>query len=124
MASLTRWTWVWASSGSRLWTENPGVLQSMGSQRVGHDWVNWTELMINMLKALMDKTHSMQEQMGNVRQRIQGKKIWSSVQYCKGKCNHKKARLVVPWVRAINLYAQNSTGYAKGKEMQWDINGT
>ena len=38
MASLIRWMWVWASSG-RLWrTGKPGVLQSMGSQRVGHDW--------------------------------------------------------------------------------------
>ena len=45
MASPTRWTWVWASSGSWWWTGKPGVLQSMGSQRVGHDWVtelNWT----------------------------------------------------------------------------------
>ena len=44
MASLTRWTWVWASSGSWWWTRRPGVLQSMGLQRVGHDWVtelNW-----------------------------------------------------------------------------------
>ena len=44
MASLTRWTWFWASSGSWWWTGKPGVLQSMGSQRVGHDWVtelNW-----------------------------------------------------------------------------------
>ena len=36
MASLTWWTRVWANSG-RLWrTGNPGVLQSTGSQRVGH----------------------------------------------------------------------------------------
>ena len=28
----------WASSGSWWWTGKPGVLQSMGSQRVGHDW--------------------------------------------------------------------------------------
>ena len=42
MASLTRWTWVWTSSGSWWWTGKPGVLQSMGSQRIGHDWV--TEL--------------------------------------------------------------------------------
>ena len=44
MASLTRWTWVWVSSGSWLWTGKPGVLQSMGSQRVGLDWateLNW-----------------------------------------------------------------------------------
>ena len=37
MASLTPWIWVWASS-RRWWrTGKPGVLQSMGSQRVGHD---------------------------------------------------------------------------------------
>ena len=42
MASLTRWTWVWASSGSWWWTRRPGGLQSMGSQRVGHNWI--TEL--------------------------------------------------------------------------------
>ena len=47
MASLTSWTWVWASSGSWWWTGRPGVLQSMGSQRIGLDWateLNWTEL--------------------------------------------------------------------------------
>ena len=44
IASLTQWTWVWVSSGSWLWTGRPGVLQSMGSQSVGHDWateLNW-----------------------------------------------------------------------------------
>ena len=38
MASLTRWTWVWVSSGSWWWIGKPGMLQSMGSQRVRHDW--------------------------------------------------------------------------------------
>ena len=42
LVSLTQWTWVWASSKSWWWTGRPGVLWSMGSQRVGHDWV--TEL--------------------------------------------------------------------------------
>ena len=42
MASQTRWTWVWVDSRSWWWTGRPGVLQFMGSQRVGHDWV--TEL--------------------------------------------------------------------------------
>ena len=44
MAPLTWWTWVWASSGSWWWTGKPGMLQSMGSQRVRHNWVtelNW-----------------------------------------------------------------------------------
>ena len=46
MASLTQSTWVWASSGSWWWIGKPGMLQPMGSQRVGHDWVtelNWTD---------------------------------------------------------------------------------
>ena len=46
MASPTRWTWVWVNSGSSWWTGKSGVLQSMGSHRVGHNWVtelNWTE---------------------------------------------------------------------------------
>ena len=38
MAPPTQWTWVWVSSGSWWWTERPGVLQSMGSQRVGRSW--------------------------------------------------------------------------------------
>ena len=47
MASPAWWTWVWVSSGSWWWTGKPGVLQSMGSQRVGHDWA--TELKIKPL---------------------------------------------------------------------------
>ena len=39
MASPTQWTWVWVSSGSWWWTGKPGMLQSMGLQRVRHDWV-------------------------------------------------------------------------------------
>ena len=48
MTSPTQWTWVWVGSGSWCWTGRPGVLQFMGSQRVGHDWeteLNWTEEM-------------------------------------------------------------------------------
>ena len=53
MASLTWWTWVWVSFGSWWWTGKPSVLQSMGSQRVGHDWVtelNWSFHMAQMVK--------------------------------------------------------------------------
>ena len=45
MASPTQWTWVWVNSGSCQWTERPGMLQSMGSQRVGYNWateLNWS----------------------------------------------------------------------------------
>ena len=44
MASPTQWMWVWASSGSWWRTGKPDVRQSMGSQRVRHNWateLNW-----------------------------------------------------------------------------------
>ena len=70
MSSPTQWTWVWASSGSWWWTGRTGVLQSMGSQRVGHDWateLNWTELnwgfvgltyMLDLQRCSRNGTHS------------------------------------------------------------------
>ena len=42
MASLMQRAWVWIGSRSWWWTGKPGMLQSMGSQRVGQDWA--TEL--------------------------------------------------------------------------------
>ena len=36
--------YVWVNSGSWWWTRRPSMLQSMGSQRVGHNWateLNW-----------------------------------------------------------------------------------
>ena len=42
LMSITWWTWAWVNSGSWWWTGMPAVLQSMGLQRVRHDWV--TEL--------------------------------------------------------------------------------
>ena len=44
LASPAQWTWVWANSGSWWWTGRLGMLQSIGSQRVRHDWateLNW-----------------------------------------------------------------------------------
>ena len=50
-------TWVWMNSGSWWWTGRPGVLQFMGSQRVGHDrateliWnSNWASLVAQLVK--------------------------------------------------------------------------
>ena len=52
MASPTQWTWLWVISGTWWWrTGKPGVLQPMGSQRVGHDWateLNWLHLTLNI----------------------------------------------------------------------------
>ena len=49
LTSLNGWTWVWASSRSWWRIGKPGMLQSMGSQRFGHNWateLNWTKLNI------------------------------------------------------------------------------
>ena len=44
MVSPTQWTWVWANA-RRWWrTGKPGVLQSMGSQRVWHDLATTMDL--------------------------------------------------------------------------------
>ena len=46
MASLTLWTWVWVNSGSWWWAGRPGMVRSMGSQRVRDNWateLNWTD---------------------------------------------------------------------------------
>ena len=37
MASLTQWTWDWANSRRQWKIGMPGMLHSMGWQRVGHD---------------------------------------------------------------------------------------
>ena len=45
MASQIWWMWVWARFVSWWWIGNPGMPQSMGSQRVRHNWateLNWT----------------------------------------------------------------------------------
>ena len=45
----------WVNSGRWWWTGRPGVLQSMGSQRFGHDWVTelFTVLHTQILESLM-----------------------------------------------------------------------
>ena len=45
MASPIQWTWFCVDSGHWWWTERPGILRLMGSQRVRHGWateLNWT----------------------------------------------------------------------------------
>ena len=56
MASLTQWSWARLNSGSWWWTGRPGALQSMGSQRVWHDWeteLNWTAIFCLILRSLV-----------------------------------------------------------------------
>ena len=63
MASSIQWIWVWASSKSWWWIQKPGVLQSMGSQRVRHDWatqLNWTDIEDWVILCLDDPARSQQ----------------------------------------------------------------
>ena len=58
MASPTWWTWVWVDSGSWWWTEKPGMLQSVGSQRVRHDWVtklNWIQNWVPVMQSCRER---------------------------------------------------------------------
>ena len=59
-ASLTQWTGVWARSGRWGRTGKPGV-QSMGLQRVGHDWA--TEQQHPMVRNLVFR---LKQQKGSV----------------------------------------------------------
>ena len=48
MASPTQWTWVWVNSGIWWCTGRPGVLQSIGLQRVRLDWVTELKILIRI----------------------------------------------------------------------------
>ena len=48
----------WINSGSWWWTGRPGVLKSMGLQRVGHNWVtelNWISHYVNIVSNSVNK---------------------------------------------------------------------
>ena len=60
MASVTRWTWVWGSSGSCWWTGKPGLLETM-DQRVRLEWVtelNWLICIIDSLCCIVEQLYS------------------------------------------------------------------
>ena len=63
MASLTRWTWVWVSSGSWWWTGKPGTPQSTGSQRVRRDWATRFKYVWKIFTAVRcyDRSHRRNE---------------------------------------------------------------
>ena len=78
IASSTQWTWVWASSGNWWWTGKPGILQSMGLQRAGHDWVtelNWLKKHGGIFLNMEQEIQSVEKEKGkNMRCRKSTKK--------------------------------------------------
>ena len=49
MAPPIQWTWFWASFGRQWRTGKPGMLQSTGLQRVGHNWMTERQPMVKLL---------------------------------------------------------------------------
>ena len=57
MASPTQWTWLWATSGRWWRTGKPGMLQSIGPQRVRHDWtteLKWASGIFSLFQYLQE----------------------------------------------------------------------
>ena len=69
MASPTRWTWVCVGSGGWWWTGKPGVLQSMGSQRVRHNWATEQQLCIHSSACIGDINRREKKQVNLVGQK-------------------------------------------------------
>ena len=53
MASPIQSTWVGVDSRSWWWIGRPGMLQSMGSQRVGHDWETELNILLHGNKHML-----------------------------------------------------------------------
>ena len=53
MAKQTLWTWVWETSGRYRRTGKPGVLQSMESQTVRHDWVTEQQQSLQRIQVML-----------------------------------------------------------------------
>ena len=80
MVSLTQWTWVWASSGRWRWTGKPGVLQSTGSQRVGHNWATENKKYFNLLWLLFLLELKLFPSLTGVNRRLKGQRFSSQFQ--------------------------------------------
>ena len=88
MASMTWWSWAWASSGSWWWTEKPGVLQFMRSQWVRYWATELTDRDSDKIwfknqttDSKMKTTHWFQQLCRCLRQEenvqaLRGKKVW------------------------------------------------
>ena len=82
MASPTQWTWVWVSSRSWWWTGKPGVLQSMGSHKVGLDWgteLNWTALAMEFAYSVLIAQNLMHLMSKNSFVSLMEKKGWTDL---------------------------------------------
>ena len=96
MASLTWWTWVWASSGSWWWTGRPSVLL-----RIGHDWV--TKLTDHFKTSPILTSFHMQVHSDDINCLLaydQDVKRWKGCTFSKKKDNLARSQLLKPHQKA------------------------
>ena len=80
MASPIQWTWVWVNSAIWRWTGRPGVLQSIGSQRVGHNWVTELSWAVGLLIATDGSPKIQKTQVRS--HRMSFKSVWLFLKVC------------------------------------------
>ena len=78
MALPTQWTWLWVSSGSWWWTRKPGMLQSMGSQRVRDDWVTALNLQNNESSRKQGQPHFIEIEKQNGKEGLANPATWKA----------------------------------------------
>ena len=104
MALLTQWTWVWVDSRSWWWTGRPDELRFVGSQRVGHDWVNWTENALQLLyvcSCFVCET-SVPEKLGRLKEVINTEQLFNLVSadsppsgyFCRCSINMNQSKII------------------------------
>ena len=109
MASLTQWTLVWVDSDSWWWTGRPGMLQSMGSQRVKHEWateLNWTDWVGDnniTLRGCMVFQKGSVAQMQVARKKTVALDFWQMKQI--GRC------LLIEWKKSQNIHWKIRIGW-------------
>ena len=108
MASQTQWTWAWANSGRQWKTRKPGVLQSMGSQRVGYDWVTEQLQRLNPLDAV-EKTEPSSSIAGNENR---WKPTWTVVAVVHSQQSTVNS-VVVPWVMKMRMKLEHSSNHTQ-----------
>ena len=119
-ASPTQWKWVWASSGNRWSTGRPGVLKSMGLQRVRHD--RETEQNRWVIKIFLSFLYFLDELKPSLAARLIPLRWQRSVRKCVLSLVYQVwSRHTFPWANYMN-FNQNLAGFLKLSLSLWATN--
>ena len=113
IASWTQWTWIWVSSSSWWWTGEPGVLQSMGLQRVRHNWateLNWTDNNKSNENQVKETVSNMESELSSSLQQMEAR-IPSPLLLLRDFFPHS------PWI-----HLTHDTDEGNGSKQDWNVN--